>query len=65
MTRRRRLSAALLGTPAKASAVALLGAAVRGLVRIEETGGDRKPDDAVRVFDPSSILVSGGGGGGA
>ncbi|QHC54598.1 DUF2207 family protein [Rathayibacter tanaceti] len=48
------LSAALLGKAPKAPAAAFLDAAVRGLVRIEETGDDGKPDYAVRVLDPAA-----------
>ncbi|AND17556.1 hypothetical protein A6122_2440 [Rathayibacter tritici] len=48
------LSAALLRRTTRAPAAGLLDAAVRGLVRIEETGDGRKPAYAVRVLDPAT-----------
>jgi uncharacterized membrane protein YgcG len=48
------LSAALLRKTSKAPAAGLLDAAVRGLVRIEETGEGRKQEYAVRVLDPAT-----------
>ncbi|MBF4463187.1 MULTISPECIES: DUF2207 family protein [unclassified Rathayibacter] len=48
------LSAALVGKTAKAPTAAFLDAAVRGLVRIEETAGGRKPAFALRVLDPAA-----------
>lgn len=47
------LSAALRGRSSRAPAAALLDAAVRGLVRVEEKDSGRKPGFLLRVLDPA------------
>jgi uncharacterized membrane protein YgcG len=48
------LSAALRGRSSRAPAAALLDAAVRGLVRVEEKDSGRKPGFLLRVLDPAT-----------